>query len=53
MSYFLVIVRPFWTYSKGDIVSDAASIAEIASSDKARWAVRVSSAPQPQPAKGS
>jgi hypothetical protein len=41
MSFYLVVVRPFGTYVKGDVISDAASIAEVASSDKASWVVRV------------
>jgi hypothetical protein len=53
MSIFLVVVRPFWTYGKGDVVSDAASIADIVSSDKASWVVRVDGAPQPQLARGN
>jgi hypothetical protein len=53
MSIQFVIVRPFRTYVKGDVISDAASIAEIVASDKASWVVRVDKTPRLQPGQGS
>jgi hypothetical protein len=53
MSIQFVVVRPFRTYIKGDVISDAASIADIVASDKASWVVRVDKTPRVQPGQGS
>lgn len=50
MSVQFVVVRPFGTYVKGDVISDTASMAAIAASDKASWVVRVLATPQAQQA---
>jgi hypothetical protein len=41
MNIHLVVVRPFGTYAKGDIVTDANTIAAILGSESAANVVRV------------
>jgi hypothetical protein len=46
MTIQLVVVRPFGTYAKGDVIGDAASIAAISASEQATCVVRVRPAAQ-------
>jgi hypothetical protein len=41
MKFHLVVVRPFATYSRGDIIADAARISEILRGEHAHAVVRV------------
>jgi hypothetical protein len=41
MEWKLVVVRPFGTHLKGDVLSDATLIARVLASDNARDVVRV------------
>jgi len=45
MSVQLVVVRPFGTYGKGDVIADAATVAAVLATENARNVVRVA-APQ-------
>ena len=49
MTIQLVVVRPFGTYLKGNVIGDAASIAAISASEHASNVVRVQQH-QPSPA---
>lgn len=53
MTIQLVVVRPFKTYSKGDVIGDAASIATILASEQASCVVRVQHGSQTQPKQGA
>jgi hypothetical protein len=52
MTFQLVVVRPFGTYSKGDVIGDAASIAAIMASEQATCVVRVQVGAPSQPTQG-
>ncbi len=52
MSFQLVVVRPFATYVKGDVIADAASIAAVLASEQAASVVRVQAGTQSAPAQG-
>ena len=41
MQFHLVVVRPFATFSRGDIIADAAKISQILRSEHAHFVVRV------------
>lgn len=41
MDIHLVVVKPFGSLARGDIVADPVRIAEILRSEHARWVVRV------------
>ena len=41
MSLQLVVVRPFSSFARGDVISDAARVEKILSSENARSVVRV------------
>ena len=52
MTIQLVVVRPFGTYAKGDVIGDAASITTILASEQATCVVRVQVPTQSQPTQG-
>lgn len=52
MTIQLVVVRPFGTHSKGDVIGDAASIATILASEQATSVVRVQLPAPGQPQQG-
>ena len=54
MNTILVVVRPFGAHRKGDVITDAATIAAVQASENASHVVRVIStlAPQPQKQEG-
>ena len=53
MTIQLVVVRPFGTYVKGDVIGDAASIAAVLASEQAANVVRVQQpSSSAQPGKG-
>lgn len=41
MNVQLVVVRPFGTYAKGDVITDAAQIASVLAGEHAQCVVRV------------
>lgn len=41
MQFHLVVVRPFATFSRGDVIADAAQISEILKGEHAHAVVRV------------
>jgi hypothetical protein len=45
MTTTLVVVRPFATYSKGDVITDPATMAQILSGEQSRKVVRVAGRP--------
>ena len=51
MNTVLVVVRPFGPHAKGDVITDAATIAAVQAGQNAHCVVRVFSnaAPAPQP----
>ncbi len=49
MTLKLVVVRPFGTHGKGDVITDAAAIAAVLQSEQAACVVRVIA---PAPAAG-
>jgi hypothetical protein len=53
MSVQLVIVRPFGTYNKGDMITDTATIANVLAGESVANVVRVTAPPQTSPQKGS
>ena len=54
MTIHLVVVRPFGTYAKGTVISDATLIAQVLASEKATHVVRVQPLAQTsQPQKGA
>lgn len=40
MDFRLIVVRPFGTYAKGDVIDDAGEIQRILGSEQARHVVR-------------
>lgn len=42
MDFHLVVVRPFSTYSRGDVITDVARISDILKGEHAHAVVRVS-----------
>jgi hypothetical protein len=48
MSIQLVVVRPFGTFGKGDVISDAPTIAQVLGSEQAACVVRVERGAEPQ-----
>ena len=52
MTIQLIVVRPFATHAKGDVIGDAASIAAILASEQATSVVRVQLPAQSQPNQG-
>jgi hypothetical protein len=52
MGTILVVVRPFAKHAKGDIIADAATIAQVLASENATRVVRVA-APAAPAAQGS
>ncbi|HEX3350106.1 MAG TPA: hypothetical protein VHS58_18610 [Acetobacteraceae bacterium] len=51
MNTFLVVVRPFGSHAKGDVITDAATIAATSAGENAAYVVRVIAAPPPEPQK--
>jgi hypothetical protein len=49
MSNILVVVRPFAGHVKGDVISDAVTVADILAGESARYVVRVNAVAAPVP----